>query len=268
MRRIPWMLAAALAVSGPASPAPAGSASVQTVPDASGWCDEGGGDRDEARHCEVREATWDAAGAPLSVDAAPNGGISVVGWDKSEVRLRVKVVASGASREQARARAAAVRIETDGTVRALPGADGRAWTSFRLEVPRALALALSAHNGGINLEGLTGTVEASTVNGGLHLERMGGKVTARTQNGGLHVDLDGDGWDGEGLSAETSNGGVHLSLHEGYNARLVTSTVNGGIHAPRALRERFEGKRLDVELGRGGAPVRAVTRNGGIHIEG
>lgn len=268
MRRIPWMLAGALAVSGPASPSPAGSASFRTVADASEWCDDGSGDRGEARHCEVREATWDAAGAPLSVDAAPNGGISVVGWDGSEVRLRVKVVASGRSMEEARARAAAVRIATDGTIRALPGADGRSWTSFRLEVPRALALSLSAHNGGINLQGLTGTVDARTVNGGLHLARMGGKVSARTQNGGLHVDLDGDGWDGEGLSAETANGGVHLGIHEGYSAHLVTSTVNGGIHAPAALRERFEGKRLDIQLGRGGAPVSAVTRNGGIHIEG
>jgi hypothetical protein len=268
MRRIPWMLAGALALTGPASPAPAGTTSFRTVTDASEWCDEGKGDWREVQHCEVREATWDAAGAPLAVDAAPNGGISVVGWDKNEVRLLVKVVASGTSREEARARAAAVRIATDGTIRAVTGNDSRSWTSFRLQVPRALALSLSAHNGGINLEGLTGTVEASTVNGGLHLERMGGNVTARTQNGGLHVDLDGDGWDGEGLSAETANGGVHLALHDGYNAHLVTSTVNGGIHAPAALRERFEGKRLDVELGRGGAPVRAVTRNGGIHIEG
>lgn len=266
MSRLPFLLAAVLAVTSPASPAGADRAFRSVADD--GWCDEGGSDGTEVRHCEVREAVWDAAGAALAVDAAPNGGISVVGWDRNDVRLRVKVVGSGASREEARARAAALRVETDGTIRAVPGPSRHVWASFRLEVPRALALTLSAHNGGINLEGLSGTVDARTQNGGLHLERMGGKVTARTQNGGLHVELDGDGWDGEGLSAETSNGGVHLQLHDGYNAHLVTSTVNGGIHAPAALRERFEGKRLDLELGRGGAPVRATTHNGGIHIEG
>ena len=261
MRRISWMLVGMLALSGPASPA--GGPQLRAVADAE-WCDDSRGS-DEARHCEVREATWDATGAPIAVDAQPNGGIQVTGWDRNEVRLRVKIVASGASVEEARARAAAVRIETDGTIRAV-ATEGKAWASFRLEVPRASLLNLTSHNGGINLESLSGTVEARTTNGGVHLERMAGKVTARTQNGGVHVDLEGDSWDGEGLDVQTSNGGVHLEVPADYNAHLVTSTVNGRIHAPAALRERFDGKRLDTELGRGGAPVRIETRNGGVHV--
>jgi hypothetical protein len=263
MRRISWMLAGMLALSGPASPA--GGPQLRTVADGE-WCDESrrGGSLD-AQHCEVREATWDATGGSIAVDAQPNGGIQVTGWDRNEVRLRVKIVASGATAEEARARAAAVRVETDGTIRAVTP-EGRAWASFRLEVPRASLLNLTSHNGGINLESLSGTVEARTTNGGVHLERMAGKVTARTQNGGVHVDLDGDSWDGEGLDVQTSNGGVHLQLPADYNAHLLTSTVNGRIHAPKELRERFDGKRLDTELGRGGAPVRVETKNGGVHL--
>jgi hypothetical protein len=261
MRRISWMLAGMLALSGPASPA--GGPQLRTVADAD-WCDDSRGS-DEARYCEVREATWDATGGSIAVDAQPNGGIAVTGWDRNEVRLRVKIVASGGSVEEARARAAAVRVETDGTIRAV-AAEGKAWASFRLEVPRASLLNLTSHNGGINLESLSGTVEARTTNGGVHLERMAGKVTARTQNGGVHVDLEGVSWDGEGLDVQTSNGGVHLEVPADYNAHLVTSTVNGRIHAPAALRARFDGKRLDTELGRGGAPVRIETKNGGVHL--
>jgi len=263
MRRISWMLAAALVVSGPASPAD--GPPLRTLADAGEWCDEGHGSGQEVRHCEVREVVWDATGAPIAVDAQPNGGIQVTGWDRNEVRLRVKVVAQGRSAEDARARAAAVRIETNGTIRAA-GTEGQAWASFRLEVPRASLLNLTSHNGGINLESLSGTVEARTTNGGVHLERMAGKVTARTENGGVHVDLDGDSWDGEGLDVQTSNGGVHLEMPAGYNAHLVTSTVNGRLHVPAELRERFDGKRLDTDLGRGGAPVRVETRNGGVHV--
>jgi hypothetical protein len=265
MRRISWMLAGALALSGPARPSPGGPA-FRTVADASEWCDDGNGSWREVRHCEVREAVWEATGAPIAVDAQPNGGIQVTGWDRNEVRLLAKVVASGESADEARASAAAVRIETDGTIRASVGPEGGTWVSFRLQVPRAAALSLRSHNGGINLESLSGTVEARTTNGGVHLERMAGKVTARTQNGGVHVDLEGDSWDGEGLDVETSNGGVHLEVPADYNAHLVTSTVNGRIHAPAALRGRFEGKRLDTDLGRGGAPVRIETRNGGVHV--
>lgn len=263
MRRIPWMLAAALAVSGPASPA--SGPSLRTLADGGEWCDESRESSREPRHCEVREATWDANGAAIAVDAQPNGGIQVTGWDRNEVRLRVKIVASGDTADEARARAGAVQVETDGTIRAVT-TEGKAWASFRLEVPRASLLNLTSHNGGINLESLSGTVEARTTNGGVHLERMAGKVTARTQNGGVHVDLEGDSWDGEGLDVQTSNGGVHLELPAGYNAHLVTSTVNGRIHAPAALRERFDGKRLDADLGRGGAPVRVQTKNGGVHV--
>lgn len=265
MRRISWMLAGVLALSGPASPS--SGASFRTVADAAEWCDDGNGPTwREVRHCEVREAVWDATGGPIAVDAQPNGGIQVTGWDRNEVRLRVKVVASGGSAEEARARAAAVRIETDGTIQASAAREDRAWVSFRLEVPRAAVLALTSHNGGINLEGLSGTVEARTTNGGVHLERMAGKVTARTQNGGVHVDLEGDSWDGEGLDVQTSNGGVHLEVPAGYNAHLLTSTVNGRIHAPAELRRLFDGKRLEADLGRGGAPVRVETRNGGVHV--
>jgi len=264
MRRIPWMLAAALAVSGPASPAD--GPALRTLADAGDWCDESrrGGSHD-IQHCEVREAVWNASGAPIAVDAQPNGGIQVTGWDRNEVRLRVKIVASGASVEEARARAAGVQIETDGTIRAV-ATEGKAWASFRLEVPRASLLNLTSHNGGINLESLSGTVEARTTNGGVHLERMAGKVTARTQNGGVHVDLEGDSWDGEGLDVQTSNGGVHLEVPADYNAHLLTSTVNGRIHAPAELLQRFDGKRLETDLGRGGAPVRIETRNGGVHV--
>lgn len=265
MRQIPWMLVAALAVSGPASPS-SEPGRFRVLADASEWCDEGqGGDR-EARHCEVREATWDATGAPIAVDAQPNGGIQVAGWDRNEIRLRVKIVASGATEGEARARAAAVRVETGETIRAVAAREGHAWASFRLDVPRASVLTLTSHNGGINLASLSGTVEARTTNGGVHLEKMAGKVTARTQNGGVHVDLDGEAWDGEGLDVATSNGGVHLELPAAYNAHLVTSTVNGRIHAPADLRRLFEGRRLDTDLGRGGAPVRVETRNGGVHV--
>lgn len=263
MRRILWMLAGGLALSGPASPASAPA--FRTLADDGDWCDESRGSRREVQHCEVREAAWNATGDPIAVDAQPNGGIQVTGWDRDEVRLRVKVVAAGDSEADARARAAAVRIDTDGTIHATTPSS-RAWVSYRLEVPRASVLTLTSHNGGINLERLGGTVLARTTNGGVHLEHMAGKVTARTTNGGVHVDLDGDSWDGEGLDVETSNGGVHLELPSGYNAHLRTSTVNGGIHAPAELMQRFQGKRLDAELGRGGAPVRIETQNGGLHV--
>lgn len=258
MRSVLWTCAGVLlTLAGTAS----AQVTLETVPDRE-WCDEGRSS--EEQYCEVREATWPATGATLTIDASPNGGIAVEGWDRNEVRLRVKVVAEAGTVAAAQSLVKAVRIETEGVIRARTS--GRAWASFRLDVPRGAALDLTSQNGGLHLRGLTGTVEARTTNGGVHLEQMAGRVTARTTNGGVHVQLSGHEWDGEQLDVTTSNGGVHLEIPADYNAHLLTGTVNGGIHAPRALQGRFDGKRLDAELGRGGALIHVETQNGGLHL--
>jgi hypothetical protein len=259
MRSVLWTWVGVLGLAGTAS----AEVAWTTVDDAE-WCDDRGWGSSGERHCEVREATWAATGAAIAVDSHPNGGIAVTGWDRNEVRLRVKVVADGVTAAEAKARAAGLRIETEGTIRA--ATTGKAWASFRLDVPRQSTLTLASRNGGLHLRGLAGVVEARTVNGGVHLDQMGGKVLARTTNGGVHVELHGESWDGESLEVETSNGGVHLQIPEDYNARLQTSTVNGRIHAPETLRRQFDGKRLDAELGRGGPLIRVETRNGGLHV--
>jgi hypothetical protein len=261
MRSILWTSAVVLGLAGTASAQP----TFKTIP-GSEWCQDKSWGSSGERHCEVREATWPAGGAAIAVDAAPNGGIEVNGWDGNEVRLRVKVVADGATMDEARRIAAGVRIQTDGTIRASVPDGHNAWASFRLDVPRHSTLSLRSQNGGVHLKNLTGATEARTVNGGVHLEHMGGKVVARTTNGGVHVDLDGDAWDGESLDVATSNGGVHLEIPSDYNAHLQTSTVNGGLHVPADLRRQFDGKRLDAELGKGGALIKIETRNGGLHV--
>lgn len=259
MRSVLWTLVGVLGLAGTSS----AEVAFKTVRDAA-WCNDHGGGSSGERYCEVREATWAATGAPIAVDSQPNGGIEVVGWDRNEVRLRVKVVADGDTAAEAKAHAAGVRVETEGVIRVV--ASGRAWASFRLDVPRQSTLTLTSKNGGLHLRDLAGQVEARTINGGVHLDQMGGKVLARTTNGGVHVQLSGESWDGESLDVQTSNGGVHLRIPDDYNAHLQTSTVNGGIHAPEALRRQFEGKRLDTELGRGGPLIRIETRNGGLHV--
>jgi hypothetical protein len=235
--------------------------------DGSGWCRQDGDDR--PTHCEVRELTV-PAGGDIAVDAAPNGGIEVTGWDRGEVRVLAKVTARAESEAEAQALASQVRIQTNGTIRA-EGPDTRSrrswWVSYRLSVPQGVRLSLNTVNGGISLRDVSGTVDLRTVNGGVDVDRAAGRITGRTQNGGLDVRLAGTEWDGEGLDLETSNGGVELVVPEGYNAELTTGTVNGGLDLdfPVTVQGRIK-KRIEVTLGRGGAPIRAMTTNGGISL--
>lgn len=253
----------------------AGAADVRLATDDS-WCREGRDwdrDGDRVRHCEVREATWRPDGV-IKADARPNGGVQAKGWDRDEVRLRVRVTATARTAEDARAIAQQVRVETDGGVR-VTGPENRSrdhqWSaSFRLDVPRNAELELNADNGGIHIEDFGGRARFSTLNGGIHLDRVGGSLEGRTVNGGVHVNLAGNEWEGEGLDVTTTNGGVHLEIPSGYNARLETATVNGGLHsdipATSHRRRGHSGARIETDLGRGGQLLRLHTTNGGLHI--
>jgi hypothetical protein len=236
------------------------------------WCDDDGRWGDESvRHCEVREATWAGGAGATDVDAGPNGGIEVRGWDRHEVRVRAKVVAVAPTAAEAADLAGQVRIGTSGQVHATGPRGSRRghwWVSYRLDVPRQARLSLRSVNGGISLRDVAGTADLATTNGGLHLRAVGGRVTGRTTNGGLDVELAGAAWAGEGLDVETTNGGVNLSIPAGYNARVETGTTNGGLDVdfPLTLQGRINRKHLSFDVGKGGALVRAMTTNGGVQV--
>ena len=82
------------------------------------------------------------------------------------------------------------------------------------------------------------------------------------------VELSGDRWDGETLDVTTTNGGIVMSLAENYSAHLETSTVNGNLSVdfPVTVQGRIS-KELAVDLGSGGATLRAKTTNGGVRIK-
>lgn len=260
-RAFALLLASALA-------APTGALRAATWPDHPRACDDEGGDDRYEKYCEVRELTLPAG--RLEIDAAPNGRIEVHGEKRTDIWVRARLVAQARTREEARALAVEVRIETDHRIRAVgprTGRDRSFWVSYELLVPEETELRLETMNGGIALYEVKGAVEFRTVNGGVTVHSAAGSVQGRTTNGGLDISLQGTQWEGDGLDVETTNGGVKVTIPSDYNARLVTGTVNGGMRVdfPVTVQGRIN-HRLDVELGRGGRTVRAVTTNGGVVI--
>jgi hypothetical protein len=236
------------------------------------WCADENWGRDREGFCEVREYTLPAAGATLTVDASPNGGINVEGESRGDILVRARVIATADTEEQARAIASRVqvvatadRVEANGP-RNLDRHEG--WhVSYRLSVPRQTPLSLRTTNGGIGIDNVASRVELKTTNGGLKLSRMAGDVEGRTTNGGVNVDLDGSGWQGGGLELETTNGGVHVTVPANYNAHLDTGTTNGRVSIDFPVMVQGEvGRTLSTDLGSGGATIRVRTSNGGVKI--
>ena len=236
---------------------------------------ESGRDRnndDYEQFCEVRDQTMGAG--PLTVDAGQNGGIQVEGWDRNEIRIQSIVRGNARTSARAKELTAAVQIQAGGgrVSASGPDTDRREWwsVSFRINVPRKNDLDLTAHNGGITINGVAGNLRFDTNNGGVKLSDLAGNVHGSTNNGGLTVALAGRGWEGDGIDVTTTNGGVTLSIPDGYNAQLEARTMNGGFRTdyPLTITGELNMRRgINTTLGSGGAPVRVRTTNGGVKID-
>lgn len=223
-------------------------------------------------HCEVREQTLALSGSVIAIDGRQNGGVSVKGWDQNQVFVRARVQANASTSEEAVALARQISIETSGAKIHANGPESQKkqyWSvSFEVFVPRRADLSVETHNGGISISEVNGKIDFNATNGGVVLRKVGGAVRGSTTNGGLMVELTGDRWDGETLDVKTTNGGIMMSVPENYSAKLETGTVNGNISVdfPVTVQGKLN-KQLAVNLGSGGATVKAMTTNGGVRVK-
>jgi len=238
------------------------------------WCREAR----RADFCEVREETLRNTNV-VDLDARGNGGVTVRGWDRSDVRVRARIVVHDESRDDAQRIAKEIqltttggRIRADGPERRRRGryfGDDRHWSvAYELEVPRRAELRVDATNGGISVEDVRGRIDAHTINGGIQLGDVGGDIRGETVNGGLRVELAGDKWDGAGLDLKTVNGGVSLAVPSGFSGELDARTSNGGISVdfPITVTGLLNRRQITATLGSGGPRIRLTAVNGGISI--
>jgi DUF4097 and DUF4098 domain-containing protein YvlB len=239
-------------------------------------CNDHHGDSRRANFCEMREQTVAAAGGLISVNAAPNGGISLKGWDRSDVLVRAQVRTSAPTEGEAQALARQVNVQTAGAqIRADGPTNNKdvSWSvSYEVFVPTRSSANLQTVNGGINVNDVLGGLEFKTVNGGINLKRVNGNVRGQTTNGGVNVELAGDRWDGQGMEIRTTNGGVNIAVPQNFSAQLEAETRNGNIHSdlPMVLPAMSSGKpehKISTAIGSGGAPVKITTTNGGVNIK-
>ncbi len=223
-------------------------------------------------NCEIREQTLAPSGGAIAIDGKQNGGISVKGWDQNQILVRARVQAGAPTAAEAEALGKQVRIETSGSKIHATGPESKRdyhWdVSYEVFVPRRADLSLETHNGGIAIADVNGKIDFTALNGGVVLKRVGGAVRGSTTNGGLMIELAGDRWDGDSMDVSTTNGGVIMSVPEKYSAHIETGTVNGGVNTEFPVTVKGEvTKQIALNLGSGGATVRAMTTNGGVHLK-
>jgi DUF4097 and DUF4098 domain-containing protein YvlB len=206
-----------------------------------------------------------------------NGSVHITAWDKNEVK--VDAVKYANSQEKL----AEAKIEVEATSNSISirtkypnhdntwnwgGSHNPATVEYTVMVPKTIRLdEVNLVNSDLNIEGVTGEVEASCVNGRLTAKGLGGRTKLSNVNGRIEVGF--DQLSGSWIDISSVNGGVEVTLPSDAKAEIEASTVSGGIDNDFGLhnaKHQWVGHNLRGDLGGGGGTKIKVSNVNG-HIE-
>ena len=201
-----------------------------------------------------------------------NGRVSVTGWDREEAEITARKV--GPSESALSRMSVEVRRTSEG-LRVRTRYPRRKWTwshgavHYTVRLPARADLRIETLNGPVEIEGVTGKLDAQTVNGVLRVNGHRGSVNAQTVNGRIECAFE-EMAAGSRSSFRTVNGRVDLTLGPEARGRVDARAVNGSVvleldeaatHLDPPTRRRKK-----VQVGEGGGECRVRTVNGAIHV--
>lgn len=199
-----------------------------------------------------------------------NGAVEVQGWDRNEVEVHAVKTAKHKESDIDRvaidvaARPGAVSVATR-----YPQDEGvEVAVEYSIHVPHGAHIErVATVNGTVRVAGVPDTGELHTVNGDIDVFEANGSVHAHTTNGNIHLEL-ARFQQGPGASGETTNGSVLLAVPASIDADLEVRCMNGNFlsELPIQIEESLRPRETHGKLGKGGAPVRLRTVNGGIRV--
>jgi DUF4097 and DUF4098 domain-containing protein YvlB len=209
-----------------------------------------------------------------------NGGVQIKAWDRSEVQI------DAVKRAYRRERLAEAKIEINATQDNIHikteypdwnqnfRSDDRRWDNpaiveYTLTVPRkAILESIEMVNGSIDIDGVEGSIKASSINGRVNARGLQGDARLQTINGQLEatfVQLD----DSKPIFLQSVNGQVSLVIPSDSNATVRASTVHGSITNDFGMAVRhgeYVGHDLSGQIGTGGPRIKLGNVNGAIRI--
>jgi DUF4097 and DUF4098 domain-containing protein YvlB len=199
-----------------------------------------------------------------------NGTVEVQGWDRDEVEIHAVKTAKERESDLDRvsidvsAKPAAVSVATR-----YPQNEGvEVFVEYSVHVPRnARVERLATINGTLRISSLENVGDLRTVNGNIEAYESGGSLVAHVTNGNLHLELT-HLRDRDATVAETTNGSVLLALPISTQADLEAQCLNGTFSSelPVSVESTLRPREVLGKIGKGGAPIRLRTVNGGIQI--
>ena len=197
------------------------------------------------------------------------GDVSITAWDRNEV----VVEATKRATDPRRLDDAQIVIEPSADAISIrtqyAGADAEhpASVEYRIMVPRHATLEqVKLVNGGLSINGVTGSIKASSINGSITAEKLEGEAELSTINGHLTAGFNRVS-PSQPISLSSVNGPIKLSIPSIARANLTARNQSGGIASDFGRVSRNEGgNELHTVVNRGGASIRLHNVNGGISI--
>ena len=209
-----------------------------------------------------------------------NGGAQIKVWDRAAVQV------DAVKKAYRRDRLAEAKIEVDATeenirikteypdenqtFRSGQGRyDNPATVEYTLTVPRkAMLESIELVNGSIDIDGVEGTVKASSINGRVIARGLLGEAKLSTINGPLQAtftQLD----ESKPISLGSVNGNVTLIIPSNANAAIRAGTVHGSISTDFGIQVKhgeYVGHSMDGQIGTGGPRIKLGNVNGSIKV--
>jgi DUF4097 and DUF4098 domain-containing protein YvlB len=206
-----------------------------------------------------------------------NGDVHISSWDQNQVKVdAVKYADTKERLDEA-------KIEIDSrndslSIRTKYPDHNQSWNwgsrnnpasvEYTLTVPRTARLdEIKLINGALDINGVSGEVNASCINGHLEAHNLAGRARLSTINGDLDARF--DQLAGSSVELNSVNGSVELTIPSDSKAEIEASTVSGGINNDFGLHvnhHQFVGHNLRGELGSGGTRIKLSDVNGRIEI--
>jgi DUF4097 and DUF4098 domain-containing protein YvlB len=209
-----------------------------------------------------------------------NGGVQIKVWDRAAVQVDAikkayKRERLAEARIEVNASADHIRIQTEypNENQSFRSGEGRydnpAMVEYSLTVPRrAILESIELVNGSLDIDGVEGSVKASSINGRLTARGLASEAKLSTVNGQLHATftrLD----ETNGITLGSVNGNVTLVIPSNANASIRAGTVHGGISNDFGLKIKhgeYVGHSLNGQIGTGGPRIKLGNVNGAIQI--
>jgi hypothetical protein len=212
-----------------------------------------------------------------------NGSVEIDGWDRPEVQILARKIASGAPADLGQVSiavtptAAGVAVTTH-----YPEGSGiEVNVEFHVRVPaRVLLESVTTINGSVNVHDVSGAGDIASVNGNVSVGRSAGIFSVHSTNGSVSLELLSlDGGLAQagasdraaarrGISAQTVNGTVFVALPADAGAELEARTQNGDFSSelPLLAHTSAAGRLIQGRVGGGGMRLYLRTVNGSIRL--